>query len=583
MSAAEVSPSPEASLATSPRLAAVAPYILLVLVLAAPLAMALVTGALKVPFLDDWAYLRIAMHHAATGEIKFVNWNDVNLVGLLPFTWLSGKVFGVSIASMRLVTLVSYALLAGGVWVYARQFLSRPWAAFASLVAMYYPTSGYLLASLMTDVPALACQVWCLILGLRCLQSGMRNRRLMLVAALAVGFLGVTIRQQALVAPAAILLTGLITVRRRGDAKWWWSSTLVFGAAVLVFTVWRSQMPLGGASFLSWPPENGTGSLLTTAVFTMGFLLPVVALMAGRASRERGAFGALVLLGSFGFGVVAVLAVMVGRQFPFGGHGLSRVGALGPNAFLPVGRPMMVPWWLWYPLLLTMVTGSALAVAIPWHYWRRSGRRGAVRGWLTGLWAEASSRTEVRSLVVAIYAVASVALVLVTAYTTWFVFDRYVAGMVIVVTPPALAWAVQRRVSPPLWASGLAAFLALLSLAGTWDAQSSAVARWKAGEVAESLGYPTTAIDAGGEWVGYHYQGTPQEDLPFLSDRFPPSSYAWEFPRMQRQAVVLALPSPTGETPVASVSYTQWFGLAHRQLYIYEVTAPPSAPTVATE
>ncbi|MDQ1629399.1 MAG: hypothetical protein QOI54_3143 [Actinomycetota bacterium] len=544
----------------------------------APFLFAARTGALSVPFLDDWAYLRIVRHDVLTGDLAFIDWNDVNFLGLVPFTWLSGSLFGTGIVDFKPVSVVSYVALVAGIWAYARLFVARVWALFCTAAVMSYPPFGYLAVTLMTDLPSIACQTWCTVLGITALRADEPVRRRRLVVALAIGLLGFTIRQQAVVAPLAVLCLLWVRGGRARERSVAVTATVAVLAAGLAFTLWRASFPLGGHSLSAWPPTNGTGSLLTLAIFTAGFLLPVLVLAAARAWPDVQR-GRLVLLGSSAFALAAIGAVLMFREFPFGGNGVTRYGAIGGNVFLSGGRHPVVPLWVWLAFLAAVATGTALAAVLSWHGAHRLVAE--VRTTARAARAERVAALDPRAVVVAASVVLCVGLLVLNAYANFFVFDRYAAPLVILVVAPLVAWTTSGDAPSGRWgrwsvaaAAATLVLLSVVSLSGTWDAQSFAHARWEAGERARSLGIPADRIDAGAEWVGYHYRARLQEHRSAPpDDGLPPAPYRDVVPRFRRSLVVLDGPL-RGRAPLFEVRYSEWFGLAQRTLYGYPVASP---------
>ena len=246
-------------------------WLLLAVVVVTPVVTAVSVGSLNVPFLDDWAYIRIAQDFSATGQIHFIDWNDINLVGLLPFTYAATSLFGDSVAALRVVGLLSYALFTWGVWSLCRLYLRKHRAAFATLVGLTYPSAGYLSGTLMSDLPAAASQIWCLTFGIRAMRCESKRRGYaLLTLALMLGFLGFTIRQQSVVAPLAVAI-GMVWSRERRRDPWVWvllASVACLGGA---FAVWRSTLPLGGSTAQIWPLFPGLGvSFMLALAFLSG-------------------------------------------------------------------------------------------------------------------------------------------------------------------------------------------------------------------------------------------------------------------------------------------------------------------------
>ena len=528
-------------------------YLLLTVVLLTPPVTAVVTGALHVPVRDDWAYLRIAHDFSSSGHIHFIDWNDINFVGLLPFTSVASWVFGDSIAALRAVGLTAYVLLALGTWRLSRLYLSRTRTAFATVVALTYPTAGPLAGTLMTDLPAAACQIWCLALGIGSMRSRTRRHGLVLLAvAFLIGLLGFSIRQQALAAPLALMI-GLVCSRQRRRDPVILGMILTVICAAAAFTVWRAGLPLGGTSGQLWPlyPGLGMSAILSVFLLSGAFLLPALWVHASRIGWASLGYGVLAL--NILFGGLLYLLLVAKSSNPFRGDGVSRVGASGNGSLIAGTRPNYVAPVVWYALVAMMVLGVALICSFAVYYLRR---RRAVWGSLRRAGGEAA--------VVSTFLLISALGVIAAALTAGFTADRYAAPMIVVLVPQLVRPPSGAR-DHPLGGIPLAAacFLAIVTLGYTWDAQAFAVARWDAGTWAVDNGYPPSRIDAGFEWVGFNYTDRIQENISRPPpDHLPGAYYLDVFPRFRRELVLLEEgPSPE-QTTVASFSYPRWFGLS---------------------
>ena len=166
-------------------------------------------------------------------------------------------------------------------------------------------------ATFMTDVPAFALAMLSLLMGTRWLQGG--GSRLTLVASLGVGLLGVSVREFAIAAPAAILVTAW--ARNRAHERVWLagvSGLLAAGVAWVLFVA--ASVP-------------GRGLPLTANVGQLGNIGPVFATLAA------------VLL--------PAAALAVGRRIATfrPEHIILGVGLVGLMFVLPVG-PLVGQLWM---------------------------------------------------------------------------------------------------------------------------------------------------------------------------------------------------------------------------------------------
>ena len=316
-----------------------------------PLWLAAAAGAIGVPSNDDWVYMRGAESLFRTGSIDMPGHTAAaigQVVMVQPLLWLSGgdpwafTAFGLV---MALIGVVSSYLL-------ARCFVGTGSALMVGLLVVTFPGFARESAGFMTDVPAFALAQLCLLLGTRWLQGG---RRVTLVASLAVGLLGVSIREFAIAAPAAILVAAW--ARNRADERAWLagvSGLFVAGVACVLVLVGSTT----GRGLPSSPnPWRLTplGPLFATLA---AVVLPAAAVATGR--RMADFRPGHILLGVALVGVMFVLP-----NEPLVGQFWLQDG-LGGNAFLGGTRdPVIGPlaWALSGQLaLFAAVLVAALAV-----------------------------------------------------------------------------------------------------------------------------------------------------------------------------------------------------------------------------
>ncbi|HYA44097.1 MAG TPA: hypothetical protein VED59_00700, partial [Acidimicrobiales bacterium] len=282
-----------------------------------PAVLAVQTHAFGIPRNDDWAYRVDLWRFVDTGRVSLAGWGAMTLVGQVlwaaPFALLFGTqawIPGVAVALVSAAGLVA-------AYVLARPLLTRAGTAACVLVLLTFP--GFLLntSSFMTDVPAFSTEVICLALGAAALRglcspglpeeqvgsppavafgsppavafgsttwsraSGMAStgRRLgaplFLVASLAVGLFGFSIRESVIAAPVAVL----VALALRDWRHWLLYSGL--GACLLAacagIYVWSAQLPGAQHEHFGRPGIAAVKSLLA-AYFTLSFILsPVLA------------------------------------------------------------------------------------------------------------------------------------------------------------------------------------------------------------------------------------------------------------------------------------------------------------------
>jgi hypothetical protein len=454
-----------------------------------PLWLSAAAGAIGVPSNDDWVYMRGAESLFRTGSIDMPGRTAAaigQVVLVQPLLWLSGGdpwVFTAFGLVMALIGLASSYLL-------ARCFLGTGSAAMVALLLVAFPGFARESATFMTDVPAFALAQLCLLLGTRWLQGG---RRVTLVASIAAGLLGVSIREFAIAAPLAILVAAW--ARNRADERAWLAGLSgIFTAGVAwVLVVAGSTSARGGP--LSAGQVIALGSLCATFA---AVLLPAAALAVGR--RMATFSPAHILLGA----VLACIAA-VQPDGPLIGN-LWMPDGLGGNLFLSGTRNSVIGAGAWALSELLALFAAVLVAALALRWSQRNlarvtslptARARAIR--------IARSREAPLVIFLVVYG-GAVAFLSALGYP----LDRYLFPMV-----PAAAILLLRRLDQLSYpgrsrAFSHAAFAWLVASAFVIAANSFAydAARWRAGEVAVAMGYDARTVDAGYEWVGYFSSGS---------------------------------------------------------------------------
>jgi hypothetical protein len=214
--------------------------------------------------------------------------------------------------------------------------------------------------------------------------------------------------------------------------------------------------------------------------------------------------------------------------------------------------------FLFMALLLHAVHGL-------WRSWRSDGWRAAARP-LT----EATAITRVAMVWVVLSALAAEAVNL--AYRA--IYDRYlipvVLGLALVAVDNAVGSVL--RVRRLAVAAGVFVPLLLLGTVSATDTQDLLDLRWAAGERLVQLGYRADQIDAGFDWVGYHYPGMARPDRITLEPKdYPPATYDAYFPEFRRCAFASPRPivPPRGFSLVDRVRHDRLYGLTSDTMYLY--------------
>lgn len=340
--------------------------------LALPLWLSWHFGALGLPRNDDWSYLLTLFAFADHGVFTSYGWATINLIGQLvmstPVVWA----FGHSVTAVEVEVAVVGLLGLVVIWLLARLVLSPLRAATVALLVALGPMWAALSVSYMTDIPGMAVAMTCLLLGALSVRSG-RVRPWLFVAAVAVGFVGYSIREYEIVAPVAVIVVAawiaLLTRRARAVVAAA-SFGLVVAAAVLY--VWRTTAGLPGHN-VGGPFSSVVPSTLHIAQTELRFVLllgilvsPAVALARPWALLGAAFARARVIVGAVG--VVALVAFGLelvdqwhGDYILGPGNYVVANGLLGNDLLLVGHRPDVLPQWL---LVGVAVIGSLSAVVL---------------------------------------------------------------------------------------------------------------------------------------------------------------------------------------------------------------------------
>lgn len=518
-----------------------------------PLVIAAWTGNLAIPHNDAWSMSRITATFARTGQIRLLDWNDMNLIGQVVMLGPLGS----SLVTQQLaVAGLSLACLFCAYRLMAVSLRTRD-ALLGVLLVGVWPGWASLSTSFETDVPAFAATFAAVLLGRRAL---LRDSRGWLAAALLVSIWAVSIREQAIVAPIAILGYGLLTGgsrRRLGVAALCVAGAGVT-AALVGFEVWRWSLPLGQNP----SPSNGivrfAGDLFACgarAYLTLAIpLAPAVLIAAARHRWVR----------RDGFAVAAGLLV-VGLGWLCGGVVGHYLWRSGEYAQVLPGTRIVLPSVLWFGVLVVGSVSGTVAIAVARGRWRSVDP-------LLGLFT----------------ALAAAEIVAVGAAGNG-VYDRYLPVLVpgtvaLLLARPRAASGRPARVRARhtlgrAWRAGAVVALIVTAVtSGLLAANAFAfdAARWHAAERLVSAGVPAGRIAAGLEWTGWHARdGMTYGD----GQAARPGGWALAFGRLP--ACVVLSPSQlglgsrdeAGWTPAGSDDYRTFLVSGSSRLYLYRTRA----------
>ena len=511
-----------------------------------------------IPQDDDWSYRLIATNFEQTGHLVFDGWNSMTLVGQVVAAWPLLHLFGDHgwVFTGFGALLGTIAIVAA--YVIARHVLTRWWAWAAVALLLVVPGFTWSTSTFMTDVPALAAELTCLALGLAALGRQGSARWWFLGGALVVGVFGFSIREFAIAAPVAVILSAAAGDRRH------WRVYVGLGAAVLVVSgiVYLCATSIAG----SQPSTIGRPTHLSVEhvvqlYFEIALLLsPAVLLSSWR--RFRWALSRQVVVGA----LTLLVGIGVLHYGLFLGDGLNQQGLFGAVVMVG-GRQVVLPGPLWDLLLLVgLVSGALLAGLIA------SIDMAELRTWRC--WP--TGRPEGLLCVFAVlYAVGLVAYGL--AQTTYF--DRYAWPLVFVGGILLLRDCQQhplgaRHRSAVTLAAVLGLLLVAVSVVLTVDAYTYSAARWRAGQLAVAHGISAHSVDAGFEWVGNHARSNADSSLRPRAPTYE-RWYGLMEPGFRECAVVTESPFSAPGMHLLQTTEYQRYGFAGRTpLYIYVSSAP---------
>lgn len=467
-----------------------------------PFGLAAAAGAIGIPTLDDWLYMRAANGLLNTGAVEMVQHSAAVIGQLLlvqPFLWLSGgdawafTAFGLVMTSVGITC----------TYLVARRYIGIASAALVALLIVAFP--GFLResASFMTDVPAYALIMLSLLLGTRWFQGD--GGRVTLLLAVAAGLLAVSIREFAIAAPVAILLAAW--GRNRADERWWlaWLTGITLVVIVLVVVA------ASGANRVA-PGTPGKSVILSFAFLGAAFatlalvLLPALVLFA--SSRMATVRPQIVAAAS-----IASMLVVLAPTGPLLGNVWTPNG-IGGDLLLGGYRDRIFGGRLWPVFEQLAIFAAVLAISLIFSRARRRPIRGEAMPVVRSRALEVARGSN--ALLVLFVALYGAELIVYPPFGP--ILDRYLYPMV-----PAAAILLLQRSDTVAFGRSLAishgtlAALAIAAVALAANSFAYDAARWREGEATIAMGYDARVIDAGYEWVGFHTdEARILEDMPFV-------------------------------------------------------------------
>lgn len=491
----------------------IATLLLVVIGAVLPLAIAWKGGALSIPRSDDWSYLTTLFRWTDGGGLDFNRWVSMTLVGQLVIAAPVARIAHHSIAAVRVeVALIGVGGLLATYWLGLQVIGRRGPALLVAATIALGPLWGPLAATYMTDVPTFTVQTLAAAIAVVGLRRPER-RTAALLGAVALGFVGISIRQYAVVPVGAILIAYALVAWRTRDRRLL-ATVLAAGVAVAVATVvlllwWRGiPHPLTNA-----PMRPSLGSFREALARGIGYarlagllLFPVI-VWAGLLRIPRRAWAASHRL-TIVVGVTAAAALSFGylalTEDAFVGNYVHPRGVLGDDV-LAGFRPEIMPDALWIIVVLAGSLGALMLTlaAVPWL--AGLGRRVRARDLagidpialmfgltLAGLWC-AYLLTDTLQI------------------NRFPIFDRYALGGLPLIAVLLLRSTDRDAASQVLGhdmrriATALALLcIAILGLTFAIDSAHYDGTRWRVGRATVAAGYALRDIDGGFEWVDWH-------------------------------------------------------------------------------
>lgn len=478
-------------------------------------------GALGIPRSDDWSYLTTLFRWVDGGGLRFNGWVSMTLLGQVvlaaPVAIVSDRsIVAVHVAAAAFGVVGLVAVYAIGVRLLSRRGLALLLAVTVGIGPLWMALSP----TFMTDVPTFTVQMLMALVAVTGL-TRRDGRTRWLVGTVALGVVGVSIRQYAVVPLAATLVAYALVARREHDRRLG-RAVVVTGAlagiAVLALMVWWGSIPdpLPGA-----PVHPTTGSVREGLARAVGYLrlaglllLPVV-VAADPVATARRAWTAgrrltLVLTG-IAAAWLGVAWATLGEDV-FVGNYVHPRGVLADDV-LNGTRPLLLPPGLW---AATVVVGTLAALvivlrAVPWvaglrHRARRLDAVDPV-GLMLGL--------TLTGLLTA-YVLTDVLQV-----NRFPIFDRYaltmlpLIGVLVLRAPVAAAATAPTAVAARRGLLAAATGAACLALAGYGlvagiDSANYDATRWRVSEDVVAAGFDARDIAGGFEWLDWHVGRAPR-------------------------------------------------------------------------
>ena len=492
--------------------------ILVTLGAAIPLLIAQSSGALKIPRSDDWSYLTTLFRWVDGDGLNFNNWVSMTLVGQLVLAAPVAALARHSIGAVHVETaLIGAVGLIALYYVGVRVLQRRSAALLVAITMTLSPLWVAMAPTFMSDIPSFALQMLMTAAGVKGLLT--KSRRIpWLVATVALGVAGCSIRQFAIVPLVAVLLAFAVVAKRDGDRSLMRAaiaSGIIAFLGIGVLMYWWSGIPdpLKGA-----PMDPTLGSLREAAARGIGYLrlcglllLPVLAYVGPirvvkRAWRASALTTTLVATLTT---LALILAAATLSEDAFVGNYIHPRGVLADDVLVGT-RPFLVarPAWLALVILGSLGAVVIMLCAVP-GYMRAKSR---VLSSKKKMDAHPESPDPISiffglTLLGLFAAYVSTDALQINRFP---IFDRYVITglpLVALLILRDMSLRVPYQAKSPGRALAIISSVVLLASLGTiWGVDSARydATRWRVSKAAVAKGFNPLHIDGGFEWVAWH-------------------------------------------------------------------------------
>jgi hypothetical protein len=491
-----------------------------------PLLIAQSAGALKIPRSDDWSYLTTLFRWVDGDGLSFNNWVSMTLVGQLVLAAPVAALARHSIGAVHVETALLGAVgLIALYYVGVRVLQRRSAALLVAITMTLSPLWVAMAPTFMSDIPSFALQMLMTAAGVKGLLT--KSRRIpWLVATVALGVAGCSIRQFAIVPLIAVLLAFAVIAKRDGDRalmRATIASGIIAFLAIGVLMIWWSGIPdpLKGA-----PMDITLGSLREATARGIGYLrlcglllLPVLAYVGPiRVAKRAWRASALTttLVAALTTTALILAAATLGED-AFVGNYIHPRGVLADDVLVGT-RPFLIarPAWLALVILGSLGAVVIMLCAVP-AYMRAKSR-------LLSRNNEMRSHREELDPIAVFFGLTLLGLFAAYVSTDALqinrfpIFDRYViTGLPLIAllilrdmslgtSHEEQAQGVGRRIAPSRAVAIISSLLLLASLGTIWGVDSARydATRWQVSKDAVAKGFNPLHIDGGFEWVAWH-------------------------------------------------------------------------------